>query len=337
VKRRKRVLFVGPCKRYFRSFMQQDLELLRKQFDVKVVHVCFDISDLRGTLMVPLRLTRGIAWTDVVFCWFASREAFAATALSKPFSKKIAVAVGGGDVTCIPELGYGNALHKTAHIYQKYVLTNVTKVLPDSKDAEKGTLEFVNDSAKVTMIYLGIDIEKFCPHGRKQDKAITVGAVSRSNLKRKGLETFVNSAAYLPDVEFVLIGQFMDDSINYLRSIAPKNVRFIDFLPESELIKHYQEAKVYVQVSAHEAFGASLAEAMASGCVPVVTDKGAIPEVVGNTGIYVPYGDPAAVAAGILEALKWDTGKFARERIEKMFTVDKRQEALLRTVNNMFG
>ena len=314
--------------------MLQDLDLLKKHFSVKVVNVCL-LHDLKGTLITPVRLIAGSIWADVLFCWSANLDTFVAVAASQLVNKKTVVAVGGVDVTAIPEIGYGQALYKTGHFCQMFVLHRAVRVLPNSRDAEKGALGLLNDNAKVTLIYLGIDVEKFLPSGTKVDKVITVGVVNRSNLKRKGLETFVKSAAYLPDIEFLLIGDFLDDSINYLKSIASRNVTFTGFVTESELIKYYQAAKVYVQVSAHEAFGASLAEAMASGCVPVVTNRGAIPEVVGNTGIYVPYGDSAATAAGILEALKSDKGKRARERIENCFSAQKRELALWKTIKEL--
>lgn len=330
----KKVLFVGPCNQYFRGYIQQDLDLLKRHFSVKVLNVCF-LHNMKGTLMTPVRLIAGCIWADVLYCWFANRDTFFAIVVSKLFKKKSIVAVGGEDVTAIPEIGYGEALYKSGHFFQMFVLNGAAIVLPDSRDAEKGALELLGDTAKLTLIYLGIDTEKFHPSGTKVDKVITVGVVSRSNLKRKGLETFVKSAAYLPDVEFLLIGDFLDDSINYLRSIASRNVEFTGFVTESELVKYYQTAKVYVQVSAHEAFGASLAEAMASGCAPVVTDRGAIPEVVGNTGIYVPYGDSAATAAGILEALKSDKGRLARQRIKNCFSSHKREVALCKTINEL--
>jgi len=317
--------------------MQQDLDLLKKQFEVRVVNVCLDVGDIRGTLATPLRLILGIAWANAIFCWFASREAFLTLLLSRIYNKKTAVAVGGADVTAIPELGYGAALDKKTHFYQKFVLRRAAKVLPDSRDAEKGALGLTANASKVELIYLGIDTQKFHAQVSKKDIAITVGVVNHSNLKRKGFETFVKSAAYLPNIEFVLIGRFADNSIRYLRSIAPRNVKFTGFLREDELIKSYQEAKVYVQVSAHEAFGAALAEAMASECVPVVTDKGAIPEVVGGAGIYVPYQDPMATAEGIARALKSDKGTIARQRIEKMFSIEKRQEGLINAIRDLLN
>lgn len=337
MKRKKRLLFVGPCRFFFRSFMQEDLDGLCGEFDVRLVNACFNVHDVGGTLKTPYRLMRGVAWADAVFCWFAGREAFWTIALSQVFKRKTAVAVGGADVTAIPELGYGAALSKIKRFYSTYDLNRATKVLPDSKDAEQGALGLVNDASKVTLIYLGVDVEKFHSFGPKSDRAITVGIVNRHNVKRKGLETFVKSAAYLPHIEFVLVGQFVDNSIDYLRSIAPKNVLFPGFLPERELIRCYQQAKVYVQVSAHEAFGASLAEGMACECVPVVTDKGAIPEIVGDAGIYVPYANPEATAEGIEQALKSDKGSAARQRIKNMFTIDQRQKALVKAMHDLLN
>jgi glycosyltransferase involved in cell wall biosynthesis len=330
-----KLLFVGPAKKHFRPFMQQDLDLLKKKFDVRLVHVCFSISHLKCTVAALLKLVAGVAWADVVFCWFATRPAFPAIALSQLYNKKTVVAVGGADVTAIPKLGYGLALSKREHFFQMFVLNKATRILPDSKDAEKGALALVNDPAKVTLIYLGVDVERFHPSGTKKEKVLTVGEVWRRNLDRKGFKTFVKSARYLEDVEFVLVGEFMDDSINYLRSIGSKNVTFTGLLAASELIRQYQEAKVYVQVSAHEAFGLALAEAMACECVPVVTDRGALPEVVGDTGVYVPYGDPAATAQGIKQALSSEKEGTARQRIEEMFAIDKREEALLKTVRDL--
>jgi len=79
----------------------------------------------------------------------------------------------------------------------------------------------------------------------------------------------------------------------------------------------------------------SLAEAMLCKCVPVVTNRGAIPEVVGDTGFYVPYGDPKATAEGINKALNSNLGKQARQRILTHFPVQKREEELLKILHNL--
>ncbi len=60
---------------------------------------------------------------------------------------------------------------------------------------------------------------------------------------------------------------------------------------------------MYVQASRHEGFGLAVAEAMLAGCVPVVMDVTAMPEVVDGAGVLISSQEPEAVAAGVREAL----------------------------------
>ena len=108
------------------------------------------------------------------------------------------------------------------------------------------------------------------------------------------------------------------------------------YVPDEELLSWYQKAKVYVQVSAYESFGMSLAEAMLCECVPVVTERGALPEVVGDAGFYVAYEDDKATALGIKEALRSDKGAYARRRIEDLFSIEKREKALIKAIEALF-
>jgi glycosyltransferase involved in cell wall biosynthesis len=77
------------------------------------------------------------------------------------------------------------------------------------------------------------------------------------------------------------------------------------------------------------------AEGMACGCVPVVTDRGALPEVVGDTGFYVPYGDEKATAEAIKKALNSDKGKKSRDRIKKMVPIERREKDLKEIIKEM--
>jgi len=47
------------------------------------------------------------------------------------------------------------------------------------------------------------------------------------------------------------------------------------------------ESKIYLQLSRHEAFGVSVVEAMKYGCIPIVSNAFALPEVVGNNGYII--------------------------------------------------
>jgi len=319
-----KILFVYP---HLSSFIKTDLEILQRHFDV-IPHQWTRTRDIKNMLRVIWYILR----TDLSFIWFAGGHAARVVFLSKLFRKKSIVVVGDYEVAYVPEINYGLMLNPKSARRVNYVLKNADKVLAVSEFNKREILKCMNEkeNEKVKLIYHGVDYNKFKPQGEKDNRlVITVGYVTNSNLKRKGLETFVRAAKFLPDVEFVLIGKHIDDSIRYLKSIAPVNVKFTGFVSEDDLLKYYQRAKVYVQVSAHEGFGLSLAEAMLCECVPVVTNKGAIPEVVGDTGFYVPYGDPKATAEAIKEALKSDRGKEARERIKRMFPIEKREEKLV--------
>jgi len=74
-------------------------------------------------------------------------------------------------------------------------------------------------------------------------------------------------------------------------------------------------------------FGMALTEAMACESVPVLTNNVALPEVVGDVGFYVPYGDEKVTAEAIKEALNSNRGKEAREKIKNMFGVHSRKRA----------
>jgi glycosyltransferase involved in cell wall biosynthesis len=87
---------------------------------------------------------------------------------------------------------------------------------------------------------------------------ITVGGINRDTVKRKGMECFVKCARYLPHVHFVVIGGWLDSSIENLKAIAPQNVEFTGFVSDDELMDWYQKAKVYCQLSLYESFGMAL-------------------------------------------------------------------------------
>jgi len=121
-----------------------------------------------------------------------------------------------------------------------------------------------------------------------------------------------------------------------LEEKKPENLRIVGRVPDSELLDLMQRSKVYVQVSAHEGFGCSIAEAMLCECVLVVTRRGAIAEVVGSCGYFVPYDNPRSTAKAIGKALDdLERGKQARQRIKKEFPLVKREESIVRLVSRL--
>ena len=92
-----------------------------------------------------------------------------------------------------------------------------------------------------------------------------------------------------------------EDLLNELGLKA--KVRFIHDLTRDEMAEQYAGATVCVTPSLHEGFGLPAAEAMCCGAPVVVTDGGALPEVVGEAGVVVRKGDSAALAEALAQVL----------------------------------
>ncbi|WP_407356685.1 glycosyltransferase family 4 protein [Methanolobus sp. WCC5] len=306
------------------TFVAKDIKILSDFFDVKEF-------EYRKKSDYP-RLVWDILWSDVNYSWFALGYATAAVIISKILRKKSIVVAGGWDVEYFPDLNYG-AMQSPGRIRKTcFTLKHADKILAVSESTKKSVLRWCKDS-NVETVYHGYDHRIYFPL-QKDSLVVSIGTSSWGTLNVKGIETFVKSASYLPDVTFMLIGPHSDESILYLKEIASPNVIFKNYTPHNELIPILGKAKVYVQASAQESFGSALAEAMLCECVPVVTVRGALPEVVGNSGYYVEYNDPERTAQQIKKALMSNKGSIARDRIIRHFPIDTRRNKIIEIIKN---
>jgi len=311
------------------AFVKRDYDILNNHFHVEMVE---PPSKKHNWVKYPFIVAKKVKKCDLTFSWFAGWHSIFAVYFSKKFKKKSIVVAGGFDVVYLPEINYGAFTNFKERIPSKYVLKNADIVVSISKSNQKELLEKIQPKDNI-LIYNGVPVENFSPGVFKKEKvAITVGGIKWSNMKRKGIETFVKAAQYLPNVPFIVIGKFVDNSIDYLKSIASANVKFTGFVSDEDLLRWYQKAKVYVQASAHEGFGITVAESMLCECIPVVTDRFALPEVVGDLGFIVPYENEELTAKTIEKVLDApdELGRKARERIKKNFSLKIREKKLLK-------
>ncbi len=313
-------------------FLERDVEILKNHFDIRTAPT-FNRKKPITSIPSIFKILKGTLWADLTFSHFADTHAFLAVLFSKIFRKKSIVIVGGYEVARVPEIRYGAMLNPLYAQVVRFVLNHADKLFAVSEFNKKEILKYTrNNNVKVVYGSNIIDCDKFSPGGQKENLVITVGFVKRGTIKRKGFETFIKVAKHLPKVEFALVGNCSDNSIESLKSIAPSNVAFKD---GKAPLQWYRKAKVYCQLSYYESFGVALAEAMACECVPVVTDRAALPEVVGGTGFYVPYGDSEATAEAIRKALDSEKGRGARERIEGMFPRQEKEKELIREIEEL--
>lgn len=318
----KKILFVHNG---LESFILIDRNLLSESF---VVSDCY-IPKMRDLNL--MRLWKSVSENDCVFCWFASWHSFFPILFARLLKKKSVLVIGGYDLAKISEISYGHQRSGLKKWVSRWTMRLASALMTNSNYSQIEAVKNAGLSAHaIKVIYHGIPNTFDAVSRLKENIALTVGNIDRSNLFRKGLEPFVRTAAYLPEMRFVLIGAWKDDSIDYLRSIAPSNVVFTGRVSDEELLEYYRKASVYVQASLHEGFGMSVAEAMLAGCIPVVTKAGALPEVVGDEGIYVDSAEAISIARAIEITNKSSNEQRdqARQRILNLFTLEKRRQSL---------
>jgi len=316
------LLHLAP--RSMATWVRNDLEHL-KAIGLRVTPYCYD-GRWHGWVD-RARIATLVARTDVSVSWFAYEQAYYAVRTAQLMRRPTVVIVGGFDV--VDEENPTLMIPERRQERLRYALTHATIVSAFSQAAALRAQRFV-PGRSIRVDYLGIEQQDFAFGERKHNMVVTVGYVRADTIVRKGIEVFVKAAAFAPEVEFVVVGEDLDGSGQRLRVLASPNVRFVGWVPHEELVGILQQAKVYCQASVHEGFGAAVAEAMLCGCTPVVSDRGALPEVVGDTGVYVPVGDPEALAEGIAEALLFpeERQRLARQRIIERFSPERRRQSL---------
>lgn len=112
------------------------------------------------------------------------------------------------------------------------------------------------------------------------------------------------------------------------------HVRFPGYVADADLASLYGGASLFLYPSRYEGFGIPALLALAAGTPAIVSDGGALPEVVGDAATVVPAGDVPALARAIAAAASTPAsgnGAAARGRARAAaFTVEAMAERTLR-------
>lgn len=211
--------------------------------------------------------------------------------------------------------------------------------------------EVGGDERKYVTIHNGVDTARFASRqapprselGLREGVSV-VGTVCRLVEPTKGLAVLLQAMAELrdraaPPCQLLVVGdgpafrQLHDlgERLGILSQVVFAGMRrdVADLLPLFD---------VFVMPSLSEGFGIAIVEAMAAGRPVVASDVGGIPESVDHeaTGLLVPPGDPAALAAALYDLLTRPDkaralGVRGRQRARERFSIEsvvKRHEDL---------
>lgn len=285
-------------------FAYQDRSYLADAYTVSTFNLsesASSFSQVPGYLVKCITtILPGVWKNDIVWIWGADYPAVPFLILSKLFRKKIIIALFGVEVCPPNEIGYGFRMQKVRGAVSKWLMQNADMNIPMSSAYWDYLTEYIPD-AYAWVIPGCVDASLYKPNYKAKDNmAVTAYCDYKLSPTIKGIDTFMAAQR---------------------QSRIPMGV--IHNRSHETQIEAFLRAKVYCQLSFTEQFGMSLLEAMACGCVPVVSDRDGLPDMIGKCGIVVPYGDPAAVINAIAVACHMD-GQRARARAET-FSVEQKK------------
>lgn len=162
---------------------------------------------------------------------------------------------------------------------------------------------------QIHVIYSGIDhILTIIPDGKVlqkynlQDKKF-IFAVSSLN-HNKNFKMVIEAAKLNPENSFVIAGGTNPKVFSTNSLELPKNVKYIGYITDKELVDLYRHAGCFVYPSLYEGFGFPPLEAMAWGCPVVVSKCASLPEICGDAVIYCDPYNPEDVLQKINLVLK---------------------------------
>lgn len=142
---------------------------------------------------------------------------------------------------------------------------------------------------------------KKCPNGdptagsTDSYRLIYVGRL----VQKKGVHTLIDAveeSAVTPKVDIVGEGP----KLNSLKRNSSERITFHGWVDHDTLPSYYERADVFVHPGLWpEPFGRTVLEAMQCGCVPVVSEIGGPPWIVGDAGVQFPRGDSAQLRTTI--------------------------------------
>lgn len=210
------------------------------------------------------------------------------------------------------------------------ILSMVKMILPNSNSEYKRICNDFGVDLPYHIIPNGVNRELFTviPEVKREERILCVGQI----YGLKNQHRLILAAESL-GAKLTIIGKSPPNHKNYYKfckSIAGKNVEFVDFIPQNELLDYYASSKVHALPSWFETTGLSSLEAGAMGCNLVVGTGG-------DTGDY--FGEKASFCiandmGSINDALRTELNKeidlsFRNYILEKLTWTNAAQETLI--------
>lgn len=175
-----------------------------------------------------------------------------------------------------------NFLLKPYRFLGSKIFDSADKVIFDSLyERSLAEKDFNIPQEKTDRIMCGINLAEFQGGRRERDahKILYVGRIE----EYKGVQHIIGALPTLSGYRLVIVGQgpYEEELRNLVDDLGVgERVEWLKGLSREDLLDHYRSAGIFVMLSSFEAFGITVAEALASGTPCIVATGSALEEFV---------------------------------------------------------
>ena len=201
---------------------------------------------------------------------------------------------------CYDNFSFGRGKNKIKDLISYIIMKKALKVSDMIIFASRAVKKSFEESFNIinknkVVVYNGIGEEFFKKEVKKEpfkNRIVNIIFVGRIE-KVKGVDMLIDTIKELLEdkinVKLTIVGE--GTQRKKLEEIVKKEnlqEKVIFTGAQSNVIEWLDKSDIFVYPSVwEEAFGISVAEAMARGCIPIVTNRGGLPEVVGSNEKYI--------------------------------------------------
>ena len=278
-----------------------------------IIHT--ELADLLDVQIIG-KTTNGVIWEQMVLPRYLAKK-------GKPLLinlGNVAPLFYNNNVVAIYDLAF--YLHpewfsKKAALFYNFliplIIKNARYILTSSLYSKNDICKYFNIKEEiVAVLYPTISKIFLDERLEKKNRANSYGdyilAVSSLD-PRKNFKNLIKAfkSCKLPATNLVIVGNAhklfaADEELSALSKNDP-TIIFTGYVDDKELVSLYTKAKVFAYPSLFEGFGIPPLEAMACGCLTVVSNVTSLPEACGEASIYVDPFNVDNIKEGLLKSL----------------------------------
>ncbi|MFA6296293.1 MAG: glycosyltransferase [Patescibacteria group bacterium] len=265
-------------------------------------------------------------------------------------------------VTVWENIPFNNEFFNKQRLNKKKTLKEADHFIATSIRAKEALILEGADPKKITVLYMGIDLNRFKPQSKDTEMLNRLGFKKNDFIIlcigrlvwEKGIQDVLKSVASIirknSKVKLLIVGDGpMSKKITSLskKMKIDKNIRLIKNFPYQDLPKVHNLADIFVLPSIpvkqwQEQFGMVFIESMACAKPVISTLSGSIPEVIGDAGILVSPADSYELSKKIdllykNKNLRIELGTKARKRALDLFDCQKAGEKISQIFQKVYN